>query len=120
MTTVAGRPTEEELRAQLVALTNAGLTEEEARVIATRRRRGLAAPSPQGARAEALVVIADASKFEARGSMVVCPLQRVHTLITGASAPADVLDHIRSAGVTVVTIGDDAVPPEEALAAVEM
>jgi DeoR family ulaG and ulaABCDEF operon transcriptional repressor len=71
-------------------------------------------------RAEALVVIADASKFEARGSMVVCPLQRVHTLITGASAPADVLDHIRSAGVTVVTIGDDAVPPEEALAAVEM
>jgi len=54
MTTVAGRPTEEELRAQLVALTNAGLTEEEARVIAARRRRGLAAPSPQGARAEAL------------------------------------------------------------------
>ena len=57
MTTVAGRPTEEELRAQLVALTNAGLTEEEARVIATRRRRGLAAPSPQGARAEALVAL---------------------------------------------------------------
>lgn len=57
MATVAGRPTEEELRAQLVALTNAGLTEEEARVIAARRRRGLAAPSPQGARAEALVAL---------------------------------------------------------------
>ena len=65
-------------------------------------------------RAEALVVIADASKFEARGSMVVCPLQRVHTLITGASAPAAVLDHIRAAGVTVVTIADDAVPDEGA------
>ena len=57
MATVAGRPTEEELRAQLVALTNAGLTEEEARVIAARRRRGLAAPSRQGARAEALVAL---------------------------------------------------------------
>ena len=57
MATVAGRPTEEELRAQLVALTNAGLTEEEARVIAARRRRGLAAPLRQGARAEALVAL---------------------------------------------------------------
>ena len=87
---------------------------------AAEKRRLARAETKLLSRAEALVVIADASKFEARGSMVVCPLQRVHTLITGASAPADVLDHIRSAGVTVVTIGDDAVPPEEALAAVEM
>ena len=69
-------------------------------------------------RAEALVVIADASKFAARGSMVVCPLQRVHTLITGASAPADVLEDIRSAGVRVVTIADDAAPAGEPSAAV--
>ena len=33
-------------------------------------------------RAERLVVLADASKFAARGSLVVCPLSRVHALIT--------------------------------------
>ena len=49
---------------------------------------------------------------------MVCPLQRVHTLITGASAPADVLEDIRSAGVRVVTIADDAAPAGEPSAAV--
>ena len=33
-------------------------------------------------RAEKLIVLADASKFVARGSLVVCPLSRVHALIT--------------------------------------
>ena len=33
-------------------------------------------------RAEKLVVLADASKFVARGSLVVCPLSRIHALIT--------------------------------------
>lgn len=57
MTTVAGRPTDEQLRAQLVALTNAGLTDDEARLIATRRLRDLHAPSRAGARTETLVAV---------------------------------------------------------------
>jgi DeoR family ulaG and ulaABCDEF operon transcriptional repressor len=58
-------------------------------------------------RAEELIVIADASKFEARGSIIVCPLKRVHTLITDAAAPQPILDQIRSEGVRVVTVGED-------------
>lgn len=53
-------------------------------------------------RAEKLIVIADSSKFEARGSMVVCQLSRVHTLVTDDGAPTQLLDHIKSLGVQVV------------------
>lgn len=56
-------------------------------------------------RAERLVVIADSSKFEPRGSMAVCQLPRVHTLITDEGAPTQLLDHIRSQGVNVVIAG---------------
>src|SRR5208283_2047465 len=35
-------------------------------------------------RAERLIVLADSSKFAAKGSLVVCPLARVDTLITDA------------------------------------
>ena len=54
------------------------------------------------ARADKLIVIADSSKFESRGSMVVCQLSRVHTLVTDEGAPSHLLDHIRSVGVNVV------------------
>jgi DeoR family ulaG and ulaABCDEF operon transcriptional repressor len=54
------------------------------------------------ARADKLIVIADSSKFEPRGSMVVCQLSRVHTLVTDDAAPPQLLDHIRSVGVNVV------------------
>jgi DeoR family transcriptional regulator, ulaG and ulaABCDEF operon transcriptional repressor len=54
------------------------------------------------ARAEKLMVIADSSKFESRGSMALCPLSRVHTLVTDDAAPEGLLDHIRSAGVNVI------------------
>jgi len=57
-------------------------------------------------RAEKLVVIADSSKFEPRGSMAVCQLARVHTLVTDDGAPPHVLDFVRSQGVTVVIAGD--------------
>jgi DeoR family transcriptional regulator, ulaG and ulaABCDEF operon transcriptional repressor len=53
-------------------------------------------------RADKLVVIADSSKFEPRGSMVVCQLSRVHTLVTDDAAPLQMLDHFRSLGVNVV------------------
>jgi DeoR family transcriptional regulator, ulaG and ulaABCDEF operon transcriptional repressor len=55
-------------------------------------------------RAEQLIVIADYSKFEPRGSMVVCQLSRVHTLITDENAPQHILDQIRSKGVNVVVV----------------
>jgi DeoR family transcriptional regulator, ulaG and ulaABCDEF operon transcriptional repressor len=54
------------------------------------------------ARAEKLIVIADSSKFESRGSMALCPLSRVHTLVTDDGAPEGLLDHIRSVGVSVI------------------
>jgi DeoR family transcriptional regulator, ulaG and ulaABCDEF operon transcriptional repressor len=53
-------------------------------------------------RAEKLIVIADSSKFEQRGSMAVCQLSRVSTLITDSGAPAATLDVIRAAGVEVI------------------
>ena len=53
-------------------------------------------------RAEKLIVIADASKFEARGNMVVCPLTRVSTVVTDQGAPAGMVDHLRSVGVEVL------------------
>ncbi len=55
-------------------------------------------------RAERLVVIADSSKFEQRGSMAVCPLSRVSTLITDSGAPPAVLDTARAAGVDVIIL----------------
>ncbi len=56
------------------------------------------------ARAEKLVVVADSSKFEQRGSMVVCQLSRVATLITDSAAPPSVLDAARDAGVDVIVL----------------
>jgi DeoR family ulaG and ulaABCDEF operon transcriptional repressor len=53
-------------------------------------------------RAEKLIVLADSSKFEARGNMVVCPLKRVTTLITDEAAPPAMLDHLRGQGVEVL------------------
>jgi DeoR family transcriptional regulator, ulaG and ulaABCDEF operon transcriptional repressor len=55
-------------------------------------------------RAEQLIVLADSSKFEPRGSMAVCQLQRVHTLITDDGAPSHMLELIRSRGVNVIVV----------------
>src|SRR5271165_1390953 len=55
-------------------------------------------------RADRLVVLADASKFVARGSLVVCPLSRVDTLITDESAPPTALAMLREAGVHVEVV----------------
>lgn len=53
-------------------------------------------------RAEQLVVLADSSKFEARGSMAVCQLSRIHTLITDDAAPKAMLDQLQSRGVNII------------------
>ena len=58
-------------------------------------------------RADKLIVLADSSKFETRGSMAVCPLSRVHTLITDDKAPEPVLDTVRRAGVKVVVVREE-------------
>ena len=55
-------------------------------------------------RAEKLVVLADASKFMARGSLVVCPLPRIHTLITDSAAPPEALTMLSEAGVETVVV----------------
>jgi len=62
-------------------------------------------------RADKLIVLADSSKFVSRGSLVVCPLSRIHTLITDRDAPAAALDMLREHGVhvSVVATGVDAI-----------
>jgi DeoR family ulaG and ulaABCDEF operon transcriptional repressor len=58
-------------------------------------------------RAEKLVVLADSSKFASRGSLVVCPLSRIDTLITDADAPATALEMLRDAGVAIIIVHVD-------------
>jgi DeoR family transcriptional regulator, ulaG and ulaABCDEF operon transcriptional repressor len=65
-------------------------------------------------RAEKLVVLADSSKFITRGSLVVCPLSRIHTLITDRAAPPSALAMLRDAGVQIVQVD---VEPAHALRA---
>jgi DeoR/GlpR family transcriptional regulator of sugar metabolism len=62
-------------------------------------------------RADKLTILADSSKFVSRGSLVVCPLSRIHTLITDAAAPAGSLEMLREAGVQVIVVakGVDAI-----------
>jgi DeoR family ulaG and ulaABCDEF operon transcriptional repressor len=55
-------------------------------------------------RADKLIVLADSSKFASRGSLVVCPLSRIHTLITDSDAPAAALGMLREQGVHVVVV----------------
>ena len=55
-------------------------------------------------RAEKLIVLADSTKFTPAGSLVVCPLSRVSTLITDPGAPAAALDMLREAGVRTIIV----------------
>jgi DeoR family transcriptional regulator, ulaG and ulaABCDEF operon transcriptional repressor len=65
-------------------------------------------------RAEKLVVLADASKFAQRGSLVVCPLTRVHSLITDRSAPPEALAMLHAAGVQTIVVDSEARATEAA------
>jgi DeoR family transcriptional regulator, ulaG and ulaABCDEF operon transcriptional repressor len=58
-------------------------------------------------RADKLIVLADSSKFVSRGSLVVCPLSRIHTLVTDSGAPSSALDMLRDNGVQVVVVEAD-------------
>ena len=55
-------------------------------------------------RADRLVVLADASKFVARGSLVVCPLSRIHALITDSRASPEALAMLADAGVRTIVV----------------
>jgi DeoR family transcriptional regulator, ulaG and ulaABCDEF operon transcriptional repressor len=65
-------------------------------------------------RADKLVVLADASKFVARGSLVVCPLSRIHVLITDSAAPPEALAMLREAGVPTIVVDPEANATEAA------
>lgn len=56
-------------------------------------------------RAEKLIVLADGSKFTVKGSLVVCPLSRIDTVITDEFAPPAALAMLREAGVQVEVVG---------------
>jgi DeoR family ulaG and ulaABCDEF operon transcriptional repressor len=55
-------------------------------------------------RAEELVVLADSRKFQQRSSMIVAPVERIHTLITDSGATDQDLQPFRKAGVEIVII----------------
>jgi DeoR family transcriptional regulator, ulaG and ulaABCDEF operon transcriptional repressor len=65
-------------------------------------------------RASKLIILADASKFVARGSLVVCPLSRIHTLITDSATQPDALAMLREAGVHTIVVDPDAHSTEAA------
>ena len=65
-------------------------------------------------RAERLVVLADASKFAPRGSLVVCPLSRVDTLITDSVASPEALAMLQEAGVHTIVVDPEADTTEAA------
>ncbi|MGA8582629.1 MAG: DeoR/GlpR family DNA-binding transcription regulator [Roseiarcus sp.] len=58
-------------------------------------------------RADKLVVLADSSKFAQRGSLVVCPLSRIHALITDPAAPVEALTMLRDAGVETIVVNPE-------------
>lgn len=62
---------------------------------------------------EELIVLADSSKFEPRGSLIFCPLERIDRLITDDEAPAEALEMLDRAGVDVIIVPADA--PEHGL-----
>jgi DeoR family ulaG and ulaABCDEF operon transcriptional repressor len=55
-------------------------------------------------RTEKLVVLADASKFMASGSLVLCTPTRIHRLITDSAAPPEALALLSEAGVKTVVV----------------
>lgn len=59
-------------------------------------------------RTDKLIVLADSSKFVSFGSLVVCPLSRIHTVITDRDAPGAALAMLRDHGVEVVVVDADA------------
>lgn len=52
--------------------------------------------------ADELIVVADSSKFRARSSLILCPLERVHTVITDRGIREEDRHMLETAGVRVI------------------
>jgi DeoR/GlpR family transcriptional regulator of sugar metabolism len=57
--------------------------------------------------ADELIVLVDGSKFAPRGSLILCPLERIHLLITDTSAPPEAIATLQQQGVRVEVVGDE-------------
>jgi len=56
------------------------------------------------ARARKVVIIADSSKLGQHAFARICPIERVHTLVTDAGASDETLAAFQHAGITVVRV----------------
>lgn len=52
--------------------------------------------------AERLVVLADASKFDAQAGILLCPLARIDTIVTDRAPPIDLAERLAEAGTAVI------------------
>lgn len=62
---------------------------------------------------EELIVLVDSSKFQPRGSLIFCPLERIDRLITDDHAPAEALDMLDRTGVDVIVVPTKQGPADE-------
>ena len=60
--------------------------------------------------AEQIIVLADSSKLERRAGLILCGLNRVHTVITDTLAGPGAVRALESAGVRVVAVEPDTTP----------
>lgn len=58
--------------------------------------------------AEKVIVVADSSKFKGRGSLIVCPLARIDTVITDEGIEPRSMTMLREAGVEILIAGAQA------------
>lgn len=63
--------------------------------------------------AEELIVMADSSKFHKRSSLILCPLDRVTTIITDEGISDDAARLIEAAGISLIIAGTPATMPME-------
>ena len=54
--------------------------------------------------AEQVIALVDGSKFQPRGSLILCALSKIDRVVTDASAPAEAIDMLRDAGVFVTVV----------------
>jgi DeoR family ulaG and ulaABCDEF operon transcriptional repressor len=52
--------------------------------------------------AEQMIVLTDSSKFRNRGSLILCPLERIHTIITDDGIETATHKMLTDAGVRVI------------------
>lgn len=54
--------------------------------------------------AEQVIALVDGSKFQPRGSLILCALSKIDRVVTDVSAPAEAIDMLRDAGVFVTVV----------------